>query len=266
MFALMIYLIISQPLRAFRAIMAFPPDFNNRSVTIGKRPELVEILIFQIDTMLLDRCFSFGSGLALSRSVPVNWVWIGLLLLVVTLETRQWYVVYSKPHKEEFVEYCLQLKGLEVFLPRLLFPESFRKRKRIVPLFPNYLFTRIRIPEDYYYVLWSHGVKHFVSFNGVPAPLDEKIVSLLMQQASPEGIITARSDLKTGQEVEITGGPFRGLMGVIQEPPNAKWRVKILMKLLSRHVNVEVPIQFVKSGWVAHSPEMANADLRQLGN
>ena len=177
------------------------------------------------------------------------------------LEEKKWYVVYSKPNKEEFAEFCLRLRGVEVFLPRLLFPESMKKRKRIVPLFPNYLFTRICTPEQYHCILWTPGVKRIVSFNGAPAPLDESVVAFLMQQGTPDGIIAARSNLQMGQEVQITGGPFEGLVGIIQEPPGAKGRVKILMKLLSRQVKVEVPLHFVSCGWVAQSPKAAHLNL-----
>jgi transcription antitermination factor NusG len=162
---------------------------------------------------------------------------------------REWYVVYSKPHREESAQFHLQSKGIEVFFPRLLLPESLRRR--IVPLFPNYLFVRIHLLEQYHYVLWSPGVKRFVSFNDVPLPLDDNIAGYLMQQANSDGIITARSNLKVGQEVRINGGPFDGLVGMIQESPNARGRVKVLMKLLSRQIKVEVPVHFVKSGWVA---------------
>ncbi len=168
----------------------------------------------------------------------------------VHLEVQRWYVVYSKPHKEDFAQFHLRSKGLEVFSPRLLLPESARRRKRIVPLFPNYLFVRIQAPEEFQYVVWSPGVRRLVSFNGSPAPLDEEVVDLLMQQTSPEGIIMARSNLKAGQEVQITGGPLEGLAAIIQEPPNPKGRVKVLLNLLSRQVRAEVPVHFVKCGWV----------------
>ena len=75
-------------------------------------------------------------------------------------EMRQWYVVYSKPRKEEFAEFNLRQKGLEVFFPRLRLPGSRQKRKQIVPLFPNYLFVKIQVfSEEYHYVTWSPGVK-----------------------------------------------------------------------------------------------------------
>jgi transcription elongation factor/antiterminator RfaH len=166
-------------------------------------------------------------------------------------EERQWYTVYSKPQKEEFARSQLHLKGLEVFLPKLLLPNSSKKRKRIVPLFPNYLFTRINIHSaEYGYTIWSPGVKRIVSFNGTPAPIDSDIVDYLMKQTNAEGLIPARSNLRIGQEIRISGGPFDGLTGIIQEPPNAKGRVRVLLTLLNRPTKAEVPVDLVDSGWV----------------
>jgi len=172
-------------------------------------------------------------------------------------ETAQWYVVHAKPRKEEFAQFNLKLKGVEVFLPQLLLPQSSQKRQRVTSLFPGYLFVRIRFFEAYHYVIWTPGVIRLLSFNGSPSSIGDDIVSFLMQQATPEGIITAHSNLRTGQMVQVDGGPFDGLSGIIQEPPNERGRVKILLSLLKRQVRVEVPAHFVKSGWVIDSPKPA---------
>jgi transcriptional antiterminator RfaH len=167
------------------------------------------------------------------------------------VDERRWYTVYSKPQKEEFAESQLRTKGLEVFLPKLLLPNNGKKRKRIVPLFPNYLFTRINVHSaEYGYTIWSPGVKRIISFNGIPAPMDDDIVDFLMKQTNTEGLIRARSNLKIGQEVLINGGPFDGLVGIIQEPPNARGRVKILLQLLNRPTKADVPVQFIRTNWV----------------
>lgn len=166
------------------------------------------------------------------------------------VEMAQWYVVYSKPRKEEFAKFHLQRKGVKVFLPRILLPQSTNKRKRIIPLFPNYLFVRINLFEESHYVVWSPGVKRFVSFDGTPAPLEDEFVAFLKRQESPEGIIAARSNLRAGNEVQITAGPLAGLAAIIQETTNSKGRVKVLLQLLNRQVKAEVPAHSVKSGWV----------------
>jgi len=90
-----------------------------------------------------------------------------------------------------------------------------------------------------------------VSFNGTPAIVEESIMAFLMGQAGADGVISARCNISVGQQVAIDGGPFDGLVGIIQEPPNARGRVKILLQLLSRPTKVDVPVQFIKASWVA---------------
>lgn len=175
--------------------------------------------------------------------------------LVSDPSERQWYVVYSKPQNEDYARFHLESKGLQVFFPKLLLPEGAKQRKRIIPLFPNYLFVYINLfSREYYSAVWSPGVKRIISFNGYPASIDKTIVELLMQESGRDGIIAARSTLKLGQEVQIMGGPFTGLMGIIHEPPNAKGRVKILLQILNRQAKVDVPVQCINAGWVASAP------------
>jgi hypothetical protein len=37
---------------------------------------------------------------------------------------RDWYVVYSNPHKEEQAQFHLALKGMKSFFPKLYIPSS----------------------------------------------------------------------------------------------------------------------------------------------
>lgn len=161
--------------------------------------------------------------------------------------SRQWYVVYSKPRREEFAQSNLQRKGLEVFFPRLALPHPRPKQNQIVPLFPNYLFVRLQLPEEYNYALWSPGVKTIVSFNDIPAPIDDEIVAFLKSQTDVVGVIKGHPQLTVGQQVQIHGGPFDGLIGIIHDPPNARGRVGVLMQLLNRQVKVAIPMRFVGS-------------------
>jgi transcriptional antiterminator RfaH len=165
---------------------------------------------------------------------------------------RHWYVVYSKPHKENAAKFHIAAKGLEVFFPRLLLPKSAKKTHSIIPLFPNYLFVRMNVEtEEYGYVSWSPGVSRVVGFNGRPAPMDEEMLRFLQSNSDSEGIIKAESNLRSGQEVRITDGPFSGLMGIIRNPPDAKGRVKVLLNLLNRPATVDLPIEFVETTWSA---------------
>ena len=170
---------------------------------------------------------------------------------MLTAATRRWYSVYSKPQKERFAQIHLQSKGVEVFLPQLVMPHSAIPSRRTVPLFPSYLFVRIDISSgESAYVVWSPGVKYLVSFNGVPASIDDNIIEFLKGRADSSGQIHATSNLKRGQRVHVTGGPFEGLEALIERPPDGRGRVKLLMSMLNSQVQAEIPVRFVESNWV----------------
>ena len=168
------------------------------------------------------------------------------------IDGASWYVVYSKPHREAFTTLHLRRRGIEVFCPHLVLPAYARSPRRCVPLFPSYLFVRIDLVNRFSDVMWSPGVKRFLSANGVPSSVDDTVISFLQQNSDAEGRVMARPNLKTGQEVEIVEGPFAGLIGIIERPPDAKGRIRVLMKLLNRRsVNVQVSTRFVRSNWIA---------------
>jgi transcription antitermination factor NusG len=84
------------------------------------------------------------------------------------------------------------------------------------------------------------------------------VVNFLKQQTDAEGLIKARSQLRSGQEVEIRGGPFDGLIAIIQDPPDAKGRVRILLKLLSRQISVKLGVEFIKGEFIGLRPAVTN--------
>src|ERR1051325_3842549 len=135
---------------------------------------------------------------------------------------RDWYVIYSNPHKEEQAQFHLRLKGIEAFFPRLHVPAVGGNKSRVIPLFRNYLFARGNIRTECHLIVWTPGVRRIVSFCDEPIPIQESSVQFLRQRADAKGVIQARSNLTRGQEVEISGGPFHGLMGIIQAPPDDK--------------------------------------------
>jgi transcription antitermination factor NusG len=177
---------------------------------------------------------------------------------------RDWYVVYSKPHKEEQVQLNLGLKGIESFFPRLRLPGRAGKKNGVAALFPSYLFVRIDLRLEAHYVVWSPGVKRIVSFSDAPVPVEESIIRFLREKADPSGVIQAQSQLAPGQQVEIAGGPFDGFVGIIENPPNARGRVKILLTLLSRPISVKLGVEFIRNQAVAIGPLTHNSDRAPL--
>jgi transcriptional antiterminator RfaH len=161
-----------------------------------------------------------------------------------------WYVVSTKPRREAWAELTLRRKSIEVFSPQLELPRWSPRAGRVIPLFPGYLFVHIDLARRFHDVAWSPGVSRFVGANGTPATLDDEVVAFLQRRATPDGRLRARSALVAGQEIEIVSGPFAGLAGIIQHPPDSQGRIRVLMRLLRRPVSVQIPVRFVKTGWV----------------
>jgi transcriptional antiterminator RfaH len=167
---------------------------------------------------------------------------------------KHWFAVYTKPQKEDYAELNLRLRGIDTFFPKLFLPKAAKRKKQIVALFPNYLFVRCEIiSEEYGAIVWCPGVKRLVNFNGTPAIVDDSIMEFLMGQTAADGVIASRCNVEVGQRVSINGGPFDGLVGIIQQPPNARGRVKVLLQLLNRETNVDVPVQFISASWVTQA-------------
>ena len=163
---------------------------------------------------------------------------------------QAWYVIYTKAQKEEFAQFHLKLKNLESVFPRLLLPVFSRRQKRVVPLFPNYLFVRMDFAKEYDFVRWSPGVKCFVCFKGTPNPVEDGVVEHLLSRADGNGIIAARPNIKIGQEVRLCGGPLAGLDGIIRNPPDAKGRVTLLLSLFKRDIEAEARLEHIESIWL----------------
>ena len=171
----------------------------------------------------------------------------------IDCHNRHWCVVYTKARSEDFAQVTLRQRGIVTFYPKLALPKSAKRNRQLVALFPNYLFVRLDLSSNEPgSVTWCPGVKRLLNFDGVPAIVDDSAVSFLMDQATPDATITACSNLRAGQEVIIEHGPFGGLIGIIERPPNARGRVKVLLQLLNRPTKVDVPVQFIKAGWMIH--------------
>lgn len=165
---------------------------------------------------------------------------------------KHWFAVYTKPQKEEYAELNLRLRGIDSFFPKLFLPKTAKRKKHVVALFPNYLFVHCEIgSEECGSIVWCPGVKRLVSFNGTPAVVDDAVIEFLMGQTGADGVIASRCNVEVGQKVSIDGGPLDGLVVIIQQPPDARGRVKVLLQLLNRQTKVDIPVEFIKAGWVA---------------
>lgn len=172
-----------------------------------------------------------------------------------TTGSRQWYVIYTKPHSEDLAQEELEKKAISVFLPKIR-EVRFRKQKLqecIKPLFPSYLFARFAIPDEYYDIKWARGVKRIVGSGNMPIPLDDSIVIFLKQQVNEKGLIQTQPNLKDGDKVRVRQGPLQGLWGIVHGEIDPKGRIKILMDILHSGAKVQLPYSYVEKVWTVQN-------------
>jgi transcriptional antiterminator RfaH len=162
-----------------------------------------------------------------------------------TSDCVDWYVIRSKPRKEDCALQNLVRRGIEVFFPRILEPVGWATDWRAAPLFPGYLFVHIDLPSAYHTVIWTPGVKGFVAFGEIPTAVQPGIVNFLRGEAGTDGVIRPTTRYQAGQSVRIKRGPFAGLIGIIEKPCSERGRIRVLMEFLRRETAVELPVTAV---------------------
>jgi transcriptional antiterminator RfaH len=155
---------------------------------------------------------------------------------------RAWYAVEAKPHKAPLVVANLQQEGIDYYQPRLEVPG--RRRKRVVPLFPGYLFARIGNVSDSVRVRYTPGVKGIVGGTEMPMPIDDEVIDSIRAREESDGIIHPGGvfDFRPQQRAKVRGGSLDGLEVLFQGYLPDGQRVEILLEILGRQVRTVVSV------------------------
>lgn len=157
---------------------------------------------------------------------------------------QQWYVMHTKPYKEQFLFDQLKHNQIESYLPVLKktnpFGSSFGRA-----FFPGYLFVRTDISIcGISRMLWIPGAKGIVCFGGEPACISDAFIQHLrthMDQLNT-GERTRYLRYREGDSVTIAAGPFEGFQAVFNQYLPDRDRVRLLLKTIAEiNVHVEIP-------------------------
>lgn len=151
---------------------------------------------------------------------------------------RHWYLLTSKPHKDELAQENLVRQEYEVYRP--LAKRLRRQRGKMVQvvesLFPRYMFIHLDdgLEDNWAPIRSTFGVSGIVRFGitNLPTPVPDKLITDL--KAEEDGLSERAIDLDrfhTGEKVIITEGAFRGLEAVFQHYDGEN-RAIVLLKIL----------------------------------
>ncbi len=153
-----------------------------------------------------------------------------------------WYVIQTKPKKEEDAESYLSTRGVEMFNPLM---ETFalrngRMNKVLKPLFPGYLFGKFDLEQDYPLIRWARGVKRILGFGSYPTPISEEIIEIIKEKTDTQGIVKVRHHFEPNDVVRIKTGPFKDFLGIFERWLPDSERVKILLNMIGYQPTVEI--------------------------
>jgi transcriptional antiterminator RfaH len=148
-----------------------------------------------------------------------------------------WYAIHTHPKQEERAYYNLQAWGVESLSPKVrerrLNPFTGSPIYLSKPLFPGYIFSKFNAGSLLHKIGFTRGVHSVVSFNAIPAPIDDDIIALIKSRMTDQGFVRIGDDLKAGDRVIIKEGPLKNLMGIFERELKDSDRVSILLEAVS---------------------------------
>jgi transcriptional antiterminator RfaH len=159
----------------------------------------------------------------------------------------RWYVLRSKPRKENVVWEQVCAKKIEGYYPRIRVNPVNPRSRKIRPYFPGYLFVHVDLDDVGLSTLnWMPHTLGLVSFDGVPAPVPDNFVHALRKKLAEinEAGGEIFDGLKQGDPIRIEDGPFAGYEALFDARLTGRERVRVLLQMLGdeRIVSVEVHV------------------------
>jgi transcription termination/antitermination protein NusG len=150
-----------------------------------------------------------------------------------------WYAAYIAPRHEKKTLQHLEVRSVQSFLPVYASERNWNGRKAVVemPLFPGYLFVRIRSCERMR-VLEVPGVLSIVGGGGKLTPLPDGEVETL-QRALDSRHPLPHPFLAVGRRVRVRAGALAGLQGIVVRQTNGM-RLVVSIESIMRSFSVEL--------------------------
>lgn len=152
-----------------------------------------------------------------------------------------WYVIKTKPRKEDDVRILFANANLEVFLPKIRerFYASTAPIYRVKPLFPSYLFLRIDFQraENIHMIKYTRGVSKILCAENRPLELDEKMIRAIQSRLNGDGLIDCHLKINDGDRIRVRKGFLKDLEGILVKRASDSERVIVLLNHISAKVS-----------------------------
>ena len=167
----------------------------------------------------------------------------------------QWYVVHTYSGYENTVkatiEKYVENRGLQDLIHEISIPlETVTEITDNGPkeverkVFPGYVLVKMIMTDETWYVVRNaRGVTGFVGPSSKPIPLSEEEVEKLGVETP---VRSAPLAYKVGDNVQITGGPLEGFIGIVESIDEKQKKVNVKVSMFGRETPAELEFTQIK--------------------
>ena len=186
-----------------------------------------------------------------SRDGAAAWKDFGILAEICKNPDRFWGFAYVKPRTEKKVAQTMEAMGIPVFLPLLPKARMHHSTKVVsyLPMLPGYVFLNA---DDFVRSELRRREKHIVKLELLREPvMEERFIRELQalqccEELAKEQPVLVRPEIVTGDTVQITGGPLKGLQARVLRREGKDDTIVINLTLLNVHVAHKVSAETLK--------------------
>lgn len=173
---------------------------------------------------------------------------------------KKWYVVNTYSGHEKKVQEKLLMRAssmnMEDYIFRVIVPEQTEvevkdgvAKEKVKKLFPGYVLVEMIMTDEAWFVVRNTpGVTGFIGSSGKgakPTPLQPYEVDKILNSMGMSRLEVS-SDLKEGEVVKITSGPFSGMEGKVFSLDLDNQQIVVLVDLFGQETEVEASISQIE--------------------
>ncbi len=170
---------------------------------------------------------------------------------------RNWYAVHTYVGYEDAVKRNLSQRieslGMEDKIFSVIVPTEKKIKikggRRVIEeekIYPGYVLVEMIVTDDSWYVVRNTPrVTGFVGAGTTPVPLAKEEVDVLFERMGVKEP-KYKMDIKEGEIVRITDGPFKDFEGKVSEVDEERGKVKALVSMFGRETPIEIDFLQVK--------------------
>jgi len=159
-----------------------------------------------------------------------------------------WCCIRSHPKREHIAAAQLScVPGVEVFNPQLRLERQTRRGRMYCTesLFVNYLFARFVAETTLERVRYTSSVKTVLQFGNQVATISDEVIEDLRRTVVENADTVFTDAPQTGEEAEVSAGPFQGERGIVARVLPARQRVELLLEVMGRPLPAEFSLSAI---------------------